>query len=204
MCALWRGNQSHDRSVTAVAHPNLEIPRTLINVLDQGDETTTAVEGVVQEEEEEEEEDRDDDDSEGDIPFEPFDITNDGRILKTASQCSRGSWKRPEAGWDVTITVHRFCELSPPKATSEGAESTEKGDSVPDADDVPSSEPRVLSQVEPDFLQLAFRLGEDDDEGFPQVIKRETPAALTWFFRANFSAPCLSCESSGRFSTRKR
>ncbi len=104
-----------------------------------------------------------DDDSDGDIPFEPFDINNDGRIVKTASQCSRESWKRPEAGWDVAITVHRFCELSPPKMVKgEGNAAAEE--------DEPSSPPRVVSQVDPEFLQLEFRLGESEDEGFPQVI----------------------------------
>lgn len=104
------------------------------------------------------------------MPFEPFDVNNDGRILKTASHCARGSWKRPEAGWDVTITVHRFCERSPPKVAASEGEKGEKEDDVRlDLDGVPPSEQRVLSQVEPDLLQLAFRLGEDDDEDFPQV-----------------------------------
>lgn len=92
-----------------------------------------------------------DDESEGELPFEPFDVNNDGRIMKTASQCSRGSWKRPEAGWDVTITVHRFCEVPPSKATP--GEDSETQD----------------HSVEPEFLQLAFKLGEDEDEGFLQV-----------------------------------
>lgn len=95
-----------------------------------------------------------DDESEGELPFEPFDINNDGRIVKTASQCSRGSWKRPEAGWDVTVTVHRFCELSPSKSKT-----------APREDGQPQEH-----NVEPDFLQLAFKLGEDEDEDFPQVI----------------------------------
>lgn len=112
----------------------------------------------------------DEDESEDDMLFEPFDINNDGRIIKTASHCAKGSWKRPEAGWDVTITVHRFCERSPPKVAVTGVAKGEKEDDAgSDPDCAPPSEPRVLSQVEPDFLQLAFRLGEEDDEDFPRV-----------------------------------
>lgn len=145
------------------------------------------MEGVAEEEEEE----ACDDESEGDIPFEPFDINDDGRILKTASQCSRGSWKRPEAGWDVTITVHRFCERSPPEATTGEANDTQEDDAAGADVDVPSSLPPVVSQVEPDFLQLAFRLGEDDDEGFPQVIKRDTAAPSRCFH----TSICTSCDN---------
>lgn len=115
-------------------------------------------------EDELEEQETCDDESEGDIPFEPFDVNNDGRILKTASQCSRGSWKRPEAGWDVTITVHRFCELSPSKAAPGEDNQTQK------------------HNVEPEFLQLAFKLGEGEDEGFPPVKQSETTASFPLYF----------------------
>lgn len=115
------------------------------------------------EENNQEDQDTCDDESEGELPFEPFDINNDGRITKTASQCSRGSWKRPEAGWDVTITVHRFCELSPSKVASGEDNKTRE------------------HNVEPAFLQLAFQLGEDEDEGFPQVTQVETATYFSFF-----------------------
>lgn len=118
--------------------------------------------GTRKEADEQEEQDTLDDESEGELQFEPFDINNDGRIIKTASQCSRGSWKRPEAGWDVSITVHRFCELSPSKAAP-GEDSQEH-------------------KVEPELLQLAFKLGEDEEEGFPQVTKADTAASTSFSF----------------------
>lgn len=124
----------------------------------QGHETSP-VELGNQEEDELAEQETCDYESEDDIPFEPYDVNNDGRILKTASQCSRGSWKRPEAGWDVTVTVHRFCELSPAKAAHGEDNQTDE------------------QKVEPEFLQLAFKLGKDEDEGFPQVTTQAETAA---------------------------
>eukprot|EP00752_Nemacystus_decipiens_P012006 g10645.t1 len=135
----------------------------LANAANQtGDETSApAVElGTRNDGDEQEEEETYDDESEGELSFEPFDINNDGRIVKTASQCSRGSWKRPEAGWDVTITVHRFCDLSPSKEAAPGEETQNQQHSV-----------------EPEFLQLAFKLGEDEDEGFPQETNDQAGAA---------------------------
>lgn len=75
--------------------------------------------------------------------------------------------------------MHRFCERSPPEVASGGVKGAQDDDADPDADDVPSSGPRVLSQVEPDFLQLDFRLGEDDDEGFPKVVSGDNAPALS-------------------------
>lgn len=133
----------------------------------QGHETGTAAAELGPLKQDEQDQEICDDESEGGIPFEPFDVNDDGRIFKTASQCSRGSWKRPEAGWDVTITVHRFCELSPSKAApGEDSQAQEHN-------------------VEPRFLQLAFRLGEDEDDGFPQVTQSETGCrVLPLFFGA--------------------
>lgn len=55
--------------------------------------------------------------------------------------------------------MHRFCELSPSKAApGEDSESQKHN-------------------VEPEFLQLAFHLGEDEDEGFPQVTRKAETAA---------------------------
>ncbi|CAN0247607.1 unnamed protein product, partial [Ectocarpus fasciculatus] len=126
--------------------------------------TTAVIEGG---QETQEREEPSDDESEGEIPFEPFDINDDGRILKTASQCSRGSWKRPEAGWDVTVTVHRFCELSPSKkATPTGTDGVKEEGDNKDARD-------IVRQAEPEFLQLEFRLGEDEYEGFPQEVLQQ-------------------------------
>ncbi|CAM9390250.1 unnamed protein product [Ectocarpus sp. 4 AP-2014] len=136
---------------------------------EEGNDTaaTTAIEGR----QENQEREPSDDESEGEIPFEPFDINDDGRILKTASQCSRGSWKRPEAGWDVTVTVHRFCELSPSK---EEATPTDT-DGVKEVHNKDARE--IVRQVEPESLQLEFRLGEDEEEGFPQEVLQQANAA---------------------------
>lgn len=123
-------------------------------------------EGQEEHEEARDEPESSDYDSEGEIPFEPFDINNDGRILKTASQCSRESWKRPETGWDVAITVHRFCELSPPETTKDDGKKL-KG--VADDTVELAGARHVIHQVEPD-LQLELRLGADEDDGFPSVI----------------------------------
>lgn len=96
------------------------------------------------------------------MAFEPFDINRDGLIVKTASQCSRASWKRPVPGWDVVITVNGFRELPPSVAAEHDAS---------DDDDEPASK-TCKNQVEPD-LQLEFPLGEDGLEGFPQVRTNE-------------------------------
>ena len=58
--------------------------------------------------------------------------------------------------------MHRFSELSPPNAAAE------EDQAVADRDG-PSSRPRVVSQVDPELLQLEFRLGEGENEGFPEV-----------------------------------
>ncbi|CAM9398577.1 unnamed protein product, partial [Hapterophycus canaliculatus] len=127
-----------------------------------------------QQEEQPEEQESSDSDSEGELPFEPFDINNDGRIIKTASRCSRGSWKRPEAGWDVAITVHRFCELSPPNTAQE--DDGTKGDTNNEDANGLAGARHVIRQVEPD-LQLELRLGEDEDDGFPEEITEHARAA---------------------------
>lgn len=108
--------------------------------------------------------------SEEDIPFEPFDINNDGLIIKTASRCSRGAWKRPEVGWDVVITIHRFCELTPPQPAKGD------GDTQDDVDEPCPTPTPYRSQVEPD-LEIGFTLGRNENKHFPQVGTRS--ATLT-------------------------
>lgn len=90
--------------------------------------------------------------SEDELPFEPYDIDGDGKIVKTASYCSRTAWKRPEAGWDVTITVHRFRELVPKIALND--EHGKQDDSR-----------MCVAEAEPN-LQLDLKLG---DSTFLQV-----------------------------------
>ncbi|CAB1105301.1 unnamed protein product [Ectocarpus sp. CCAP 1310/34] len=136
-----------------------------------GNDTAATTAVVIEGGGENQEREPSDDESEGEIPFEPFDINDDGRILKTASQCSRGSWKRPEAGWDVTVTVHRFCELSPSKAEATPTDT----DGVKAVHNKDARE--IVRQVEPEFLQLEFRLGEDEEEGFPQEVLQQANAA---------------------------
>lgn len=90
--------------------------------------------------------------SEDEIPFEPFDVNNDGSVRKTASRPSKGSWRRPEVGWDVTITVHRFRELIP--KISQGAVAEGEEDSK-----------ICVKEVEPN-ARVELRLGDD---AFTQV-----------------------------------
>lgn len=77
----------------------------------------------------------------------------------------------------MIVTVHRFCELSPSKeATPTDTDGVNEGD---------KKEAREIArQVEPEFLQLKFRLGEDEDEGFPQV--RRKPTISRGYVRAFF------------------
>lgn len=68
----------------------------------------------------------------------------------------------------MTVTVHRFCELSPSKeeatpTDTDGVKEVHKKDAR-----------EIVRQVEPEFLQLEFRLGEDEEEGFPQVRRKPT------------------------------
>lgn len=118
-------------------------------------------------------------DEEADLPFDSFDINDDGRIVKTASQCSRSSWKRPEVGWEVAVTVHRFCELVtiPADPSNDGDQEAEARDATiavqagTDKDNESlGTEPKTarVRHVEPD-LQLTFKLGQDEYEGFPEV-----------------------------------
>lgn len=98
-------------------------------------------------------------DSEDELPFEPFDIKNDGRIVKTASSCSRASWKHPESGWYVTITVHRFREFYPTAGMNDVQDETKDSD----------GSKAVMKEVEPN-MQVELKLGhEDEEKGFKQV-----------------------------------
>lgn len=92
------------------------------------------------------------------MPFEPYDVNGDGRIIKTASQYSRDAWKRPEPEWEVAITVHGFCEIS----------TISTADDISKDEDRSSTKETRVNKVEPS-LQLDFKLGRDEHEGFPQV-----------------------------------
>lgn len=92
------------------------------------------------------------------MPFEPYDVNCDGRIIKMASQYSKDAWKRPEPEWEVAVTVHGFCEI----ATISTEDDTSKDE------DMSSSKETRMNKVEPN-LQLEFKLGKDEHEGFPQV-----------------------------------
>lgn len=97
-------------------------------------------------------------DLEDELLFEPFDINNDGSIVKTASRCSAASWKRPEPGYDVVITVHRFCELVR-KTGADAAQEKANDDGAKVA----------TREVKPN-LQLQLKLREGDEENaFSQV-----------------------------------
>ena len=98
--------------------------------------------------------------SDEDLPFEPFDINNDGLIIKTGSRCSRDSWKRPEVGWEVAVTIHRFCELNPLQPAKGG---TQDDENEPESPSTP-----YKTQIEPD-LAIWLTLGQDDSEQFPLV-----------------------------------
>lgn len=126
--------------------------------------------------------------SEEDLPFEPYDINNDGRIIKTASRCSRESWKRPEVGWDVLVTIHRFCELTPPQPAKGGG-----GDTPEDVDvNEPCSAPTPYkSQVEPE-LEIGFTLGQDETKPFPQVGTVHVPTC-------SVLCPGIFCRSNRRY-----
>lgn len=93
------------------------------------------------------------------LPFKPYDIHNDGRVVKTASRCSRGSWRRPEIGWDVLITIHRFGELADVQAVEDSDNTSADGES-----------PTIYKrQVEPADLQIELTLGGHNQQAFPQV-----------------------------------
>lgn len=97
-------------------------------------------------------------DLEDEFLFDPFDINSDGRIIKTASRCSASSWRHPEPGYDVAITVHRFSELVGKKGM---------GDPQEKADD--DGVKVRAREVEPN-LQLRFKLrGGDKGKTFSQV-----------------------------------
>lgn len=88
--------------------------------------------------------------------------------------------------------MHRFSELSPPNAAAE------EDQAVADRDGL-SSRPRVVSQVDPELLQLEFRLGEGENEGFPEVRRAEIarprwpmlPTFLLWRSRQNLRRTCM-------------
>lgn len=105
------------------------------------------------------------DSEEDELDFEPFDVHSDGRLVKTASRCSRASWKRPEIGWDVAVTVHRFRELAlgsrakiKTMTNEDGNRDVVAGEGEEDGEE--SCEMVVHSDVEPNDLQLEFKLGD--------------------------------------------
>lgn len=84
---------------------------------------------------------------------------SDGRLVKTVTQSLGSSWKRPESGSEIDITVHNFCARALPNSKNE--EDGQGGTVEP-----PSA--TGMEQAGPD-LQLQLTLGIDETWGFSEV-----------------------------------